>query len=663
MKILVIFLSVIFLFSAVVEYASAANVSILEGTNLQGCDEINQCYDPYLLVIDVGETVTWKNNDAVPHTITSGNPTDGPDGLFDSGLIQPGESFSLKFESSQITAYFDMVHPWMQGIVRVIEGGPDEEIPEPEIIIEEPPKMSQQESDVCSSSSLVSLMGPLHVINFKYTADSAKTFEKYKRSQGFEEYLLGIDYNKSEKVRNYVDSILASEEFAVFYFKRDLSPEEEKLMIQVSEKYLEYLYDGKNELTLLMRTNYSEKKNEINAIPMQDSRITICGDDKIEGLEELEKNRMNMQLAIELYLEPVIEDWEKNLEIKQKSASIESSDSFEETTKEKETESMNKIVSGDIGLKKGDWVKYKIILETEGEGFMSIMLEGMKSKFDIGETECSFNEMDWFKVEVSDIVNNKPVFKKSLSCNGKEIPADEFGSDDRSYYTPIDVNVGEVLDDGSEDPPKVIGSEERKYGNKNVQVIKSHSETRQIYDVGSLESSKTYYFDKNSGFLLENNFKMNSEGVPFVGDLYWDMGFVALDFNIPRQTQQIGGGGCLIATATYGSELAPQVQQLRELRDNKLLQTESGSAFMRGFNNLYYSFSPTIADFERENPLFKEGVKIAITPMISSLSILNHVDMNSESEVIGYGISLILLNVGMYVGVSAIVVIGIKKKF
>jgi len=123
------------------------------------------------------------------------------------------------------------------------------------------------------------------------------------------------------------------------------------------------------------------------------------------------------------------------------------------------------------------------------------------------------------------------------------------------------------------------------------------------------------------------------------------------------------GGGCLIATATYDSELAPQVQQLRELRDGKLLQTESGSAFMESFNDFYYSFSPAIADYERENPIFKEGVKLAITPMISSLSILNHVDMNTDAKVLGYGISLILLNVGMYVGIPAIAIVGIRKKF
>jgi len=123
------------------------------------------------------------------------------------------------------------------------------------------------------------------------------------------------------------------------------------------------------------------------------------------------------------------------------------------------------------------------------------------------------------------------------------------------------------------------------------------------------------------------------------------------------------GGGCLIATATYGSELAPQVQQLRELRDNKLLQTESGTVFMESFNDFYYSFSPIIADYERENPVFKEAVKLAITPMISSLSILNHVDMDSEVEVLGIGISLILLNVGMYVGIPVAIIFGIRKQF
>jgi len=119
-------------------------------------------------------------------------------------------------------------------------------------------------------------------------------------------------------------------------------------------------------------------------------------------------------------------------------------------------------------------------------------------------------------------------------------------------------------------------------------------------------------------------------------------------------------GGCLIATATFGSELAPQVQQLRELRDNSLLQTESGISFMTGFNQFYYSFSPVIADLERQSPIFKEAVKLTLTPMLSSLSLLNYVDIDSEQEMLGYGISLIILNAGMYVGIP---IFGILKLY
>jgi len=121
------------------------------------------------------------------------------------------------------------------------------------------------------------------------------------------------------------------------------------------------------------------------------------------------------------------------------------------------------------------------------------------------------------------------------------------------------------------------------------------------------------------------------------------------------------GGGCLIATAAYGSEMSPQVQLLREIRDNQLMNTESGSAFMSGFNELYYSFSPTIADMQRESPMFKEAVKLGLTPMLSTLAIMENAE--SESEVLGLGLSVIALNLGMYLGVPAIVIIGIRKKF
>ena len=131
---------------------------------------------------------------------------------------------------------------------------------------------------------------------------------------------------------------------------------------------------------------------------------------------------------------------------------------------------------------------------------------------------------------------------------------------------------------------------------------------------------------------------------------------------VSQPAEEKKGGGCLIATAAFGSEMAPQVQFLREIRDNKVLQTESGSAFMTGFNQFYYSFSPAVADYERENPAFKETVKLALTPMLTSLAILNYVDIDSEAEMLGYGIGIILLNIGMYFVAPAIIIIKIKNR-
>lgn len=132
--------------------------------------------------------------------------------------------------------------------------------------------------------------------------------------------------------------------------------------------------------------------------------------------------------------------------------------------------------------------------------------------------------------------------------------------------------------------------------------------------------------------------------------------FSVSEQQVVNSDQQKKGGGCLIATATYGTELAPQVQLLREIRDNKVSSTTSGAAFMTAFNTFYYSFSPTVADWERQNPVFKEMVKIAITPLISSLTVLDHVDINSESNLLVSGIGIILLNFGMYFVLPAFVV-------
>jgi len=164
----------------------------------------------------------------------------------------------------------------------------------------------------------------------------------------------------------------------------------------------------------------------------------------------------------------------------------------------------------------------------------------------------------------------------------------------------------------------------------------------------------------------EHQVKIEMEGILFqpipLETTYFTINVGEEQTSQPVQEDKNEGGGCLIATAAFGSEMSPQVQQLREIRDNIVMQTNSGKSFMTGFNQIYYSFSPYVADYERENPVFKEAVKITLTPMITSFSLLAHVPVDSEHEMLGYGIGVILLNIGMYFVAPAVLFTAIKKK-
>jgi hypothetical protein len=89
--------------------------------------------------------------------------------------------------------------------------------------------------------------------------------------------------------------------------------------------------------------------------------------------------------------------------------------------------------------------------------------------------------------------------------------------------------------------------------------------------------------------------------------------------NATSQAPQQQPSGCLIATATFGSELTPQVQFLRNFRDHYVLSTVSGSAFMNTFNSIYYSFSPQVADYERSQPWMQATVKAGLYPLFGIL--------------------------------------------
>ncbi len=95
------------------------SITIPPGTSSPGCETSNACFSPSAVTINVGDTVEWTNTDTAAHTVTSGNPADGPSGVFDSSLIMGKASFSQKFDKAGSYDYFCMVHPWMTGNVKV----------------------------------------------------------------------------------------------------------------------------------------------------------------------------------------------------------------------------------------------------------------------------------------------------------------------------------------------------------------------------------------------------------------------------------------------------------------------------------------------------------------------------------------------------------------
>ncbi len=99
------------------------DITINVDTAVPGCEESNSCYTPNKFFAGKGSTITWYNEDSAAHTVTSGTPSNGPDGVYDSGLMMSGNSYSVTFSRDGVSNYFCMVHPWMTGQVIIQRGG------------------------------------------------------------------------------------------------------------------------------------------------------------------------------------------------------------------------------------------------------------------------------------------------------------------------------------------------------------------------------------------------------------------------------------------------------------------------------------------------------------------------------------------------------------
>ena len=130
-------------------------IETADGSGAPGCENTSDgCFLPKAVTVDVGEIILFLNTDSAAHTFTSGHPDDGPNGLFDTGLIMSGSGFEYKTTQSGVLDYFCMVHPWMLGVINVggdISDLPVEPTPEPiidESLIIENQKLRNENTDL-----------------------------------------------------------------------------------------------------------------------------------------------------------------------------------------------------------------------------------------------------------------------------------------------------------------------------------------------------------------------------------------------------------------------------------------------------------------------------------------------------------------------------------
>ena len=265
--------------------------------------------------------------------------------------------------------------------------------------------------------------------------------------------------------------------------------------------------------------------------------------------------------------------------------------------------------------------------------------------------------------EVRELVNCERLYSEL-------IPGVQEGTIDeqiaRGYVSPLDfiqvenINRSKVFSDEFLPLNSII--QVLIYSEEDLQVKSVNSSViEDLRRLGDIQESGWFFVSKE-GKKIDGRYIFGQESSVSKNDLAFSIGSYSENDIEIKEVEYVDGGGCLIATAAFGSELSPQVQFLREIRDNTVLQTESGTSFMAGFNQFYYSFSPTVADYERENPTFKEAVKLTLTPLLTSLTLLHYADIDSESEMLGYGIGVILLNIGMYFVAPAVLIMTIKKR-
>jgi len=161
------------------------------------------------------------------------------------------------------------------------------------------------------------------------------------------------------------------------------------------------------------------------------------------------------------------------------------------------------VKAGEIGLRKGDWVKYNFVYSAEGKA-KEIINEMNNLNMD-SKSGCTSSNYEWSKSEVTEINGNTPIIKSTSFCNG-QIVSEDGGLLPYLHYIPVDVKVGDIVFESKEIGKfKVVGMEKREYNNKIYDVVKVSLEISVPPSPTAETDSFTLYYEKLSGMFLEFN--------------------------------------------------------------------------------------------------------------------------------------------------------------
>jgi len=592
------------------------------------CEESSMCYLPWRATINQGEQIKWMNKDNVGHTITTGTPSSGPNGIFDSSLIKGGYSLIAKFDFPIKTDYFCMVHPWMSGKINVVET--------------ESPSTSQE-------------------ITSKQLEPVEKSISNEEVKENFSKTGILILDNRHPMKINFDETVLIlKDDVNVLRISGDFKITEPTVIKQDgSKKYLKNL----TALRGLFQTSYVEASDSkfygstYGETYPSELYSKTC-DDLRYGQYDWNKDEY---FAMCFSLPKTIKN---NFELFHVTESLEGC-----TPNIPVSQKLSKCVTPVTLLQNVDEISYDDYITrfvTHDEN-LEIVIS------DYSKIEKSGYDIIQLNFEVTNY-SSDPI---TISSDQLSLITDDGINLGKSYENISNVSIDESdvnevmksLREGENLSPEL--SEKMK---QNI-VNDCRNSTINLNPL--ITKTYQYCFESPKNHVVDTFVYQNFDDISLCDRYDEDckqnivkispksLTVASVDTpsseNIIEDSSSSEGGGCLIATAAFGSEMAPQVQFLREIRDNTVLQTTSGTTFMNGFNQFYYSFSPQIADYERENPVFKEVVKVSLAPLLTSLTLLNYVEIDSEEEMLGYGISIILLNIGMYFVVPAILVISVKK--